>query len=163
MTEYVPTDHQRLADELSALFDQFVARLPYAETNAEPAASVYGYLSIPEEFRHTAIATVAESEALQALQRLQVDRAREVQQFRDAFLPLARKMIAAGEALEFTIDVKMSRLNRGALQIYGVAKELARDQGDLEIWVAEMREHLKRRTRAGRRRASEPETPAGVL
>ena len=157
MAEYVPTNHQQLADELSALFDQFIAKLPYAETNTEPSASVYGYLSIPEEFRHTAIATVADSEALQALQRLQVDQAREVQQFRDAFLPLAQKMITAGEALEFTIDVKVSRLNRGALQIYGVAKELARDQGDLQIWVAEMREHLKRRTRSGRRRAAQPE------
>ena len=158
MAHYTPTNHQKLADKLSALFDQFVAKLPYAETKTEPAASVYGYLSIPEEFRHTAIATVADSEALQALQRLQVDQAREVQQFRDAFLPLARKMIMAGEALEFTIDVKVSRLNRGALQIYGVAKELARDQGDLRIWVAEMREHLKRRTRSGAKRATQAET-----
>ena len=160
MPEYVPTEHQKLADELSALFDQFVAKLPYAETTQEPASSIYGYLSIPEEFRHTAIATVAESEALTALQRLQVDQAREVEQFRDAFLPLAQKMITAGEALEFTIDVKVSRLNRGALQIYGVARELARDQGDLRIWVAEMKEHLKRRTRSGRRRVPKPEVPA---
>ena len=157
MAEYTPTDHQKFADELSALFDQFVAKLPYAETPAEPLQSIYGYLSIPEEFRHSAIATVAESEALQALQRLQVDDAREVQQFSEAFRPLAEKMIRAGEALQLTIDVKLARLNRGALQIYAVARELSRNQIDLRTWVAEMREHLRHRTRSGRRRAAKPE------
>lgn len=93
------------------------------------------------------------------MQRLQVDEAREVQQFRDAFLPLARKMITAGEALEYTIDVKISRLNRGALRIYAIAKELERDRAELGTWIAEMREHLKKRTRGGRRRkTAEPGT-----
>ena len=153
MAEYTPTDHQKFADELSALFDQFVAKLPYSESPQEPLQSIYGYLSIPEEFRHSAIATVAESEALEALQRLQVDDAREVQQFSEAFRPLAEKMIRAGEALQLTIDVKLARLNRGALQIYAVARELARNQIDLRTWVAEMRAHLRHRTRSGRRRA----------
>ncbi len=157
MPDYVPTEHQKYADELSALLDEFVAKLPYAESPQEPLQSIYGYLSIPEEFRHSAIATVADSEALQALQRLQVDDAREVQQFSEAFRPLAEKMIAAGEALQLTIDVKLARLNRGALQIYGVARELARNQIDLRTWVAEMRQHLRRRTRSGQRRASQPE------
>jgi hypothetical protein len=156
MPEYTPTNHQKLADELDALFDQFIARLPYHEQSVESPQTVYGYLSIPEEFRHTAIATVVESEILQSVQRLQVDQAREVQQFSEAFLPLARKMIAAGEALEYTIDVKLSRLNAGALQIYTIAKELARDRAgaDLGEWIAEMKRHLKRRTR--RRRAEAP-------
>ena len=153
MPDYVPTEHQQLADELSALFDQFIAKLPYAETPPGSLQSIYGYLSIPEEFRHTAIATVADSEALQALQRLQVEEARELQQFSDAFGPLARKLIGAGEALQLTIDAKLARLNRGALQIYAIARDLARDQIDLQTWVAEMRHHLKHRTRAGRRRA----------
>jgi hypothetical protein len=156
MAEHIPTEHQQLADELSALFDQFIAKLPYAETPEEPVQAIYGYLSISEEFRHTAIATVADSEALQTLQRLQVDEAREVQQFSEAFRPLARKMIAAGEALEYTIDVKLSRLNRGALQIYAIAKEIARDRIDLQNWVGEMRRHLKRRTHRGQAAMAEP-------
>lgn len=156
MAEYTPTIHQQLAEELTAVFEQFMARLPYLENPTETRQSVYGYLSIPDEFRHTAIATVAESDALQAVQRLQVDEARETQQFRDAFLPLARKMIAAGEALEYTIDVKISRLNRGALRIYAIAKELERDRAELGTWIAEMKKHLDRRTRGGRRRKPEP-------
>ena len=155
-SEYVPTLHQQLADELTALFEQFMAKLPYLqEETLEPPSVVYGYLSIPEEFRHSAIATVADSELLQGVQQLQVDEAREVQQFGDAFRPLARKMIAAGEALEYTIDVKLSRLNRGALRIYGIAKELSGDRLNLKTWVDEMRQHLKRRTHGGRRRAQE--------
>lgn len=156
VVEYTPTYHDKLAEELNAMFDQLIAKLPYVEQPIESPQSVYGYLSIPEEFRYTAIATVTESETLQAVQRLQVDEAREVQQFRQAFLPLARKMITAGEALEYTIDVKISRLNRGALRIYAIAKELERDRAELGTWIAEMREHLKRRTSAGRRRKPVP-------
>ncbi len=156
VVEYTPTYHDQLVAELNALFDQFLARLPYHEQALESPQSVYGYLSIPPEFRQTAIATVAESEALRAVQRLQVDEAREVQQFSQAFLPLARKMIAAGEALEYLIDVKLSRLNRGALRIYAIAKELERDRAELGTWIAEMKGHLKRRTRGGRRRKREP-------
>jgi hypothetical protein len=155
MPQYTPTIHQQLADELTALFDQFMAKLPYLDlTQAEPPQVVYGYLSIPDEFRHSAIATVADSEMLQGVQQLHVDEAREVQQFSTAFRPLAQKMITAGQALEYTIDVRLSRLNRGALRIYAIAKEISRDRHDLQTWVAEMRGHLKRRTRSGRRKSA---------
>lgn len=152
MVEYTPTYHDQLVEELNALFDQFMAKLPYLEHPPKERQSVYGYLSIPEEFRNTAVAAVAESEALQSVQRLQVDEAREVQQFTDAFRPLARRLIAAGEALEYTIDLKLAHLNRGALRIYAIAKELERDRAGLGDWIATMREHLKHRTRGGRRR-----------
>jgi hypothetical protein len=49
-------------------------------------------------------------------------------------------------------SLKLSRLNRGALQIYTIAKEIARDGIDLQNWVGEMRSQLKRRTHRGRRR-----------
>jgi len=151
MVEYTPTYHDQLVEELNALFDQFMAKLPYLEHPPESRQSVYGYLSIPEEFRNTAVNAVVESEALQSVQRLQVEEARETQQFSDAFRPLARRLIAAGEALDYTIDVKLSRLNRGALRIYAIAKELERDQAGLGSWIAEMKRHLKRRTAGGRR------------
>jgi hypothetical protein len=156
MSEYTPTHHQELVEELNVLVDQFMAKLPYLEHPPESRQSVYGYLSIPEEFRSTAVAMVAESEALQAIQRLQVEEARELQQFSDAFRPLARRLIAAGEALDYTIDVKLSRLNRGALRIYAIAKELERDRAELGTWIAEMKQHLRKRTRSGRR------TPEGA-
>ena len=155
MVEYTPTYHDQLVEELNALFDQFMAKLPYLEHPPQSRQSVYGYLSIPDEFRRTAVNAVAESEPLQAVQRLQVKEAREVEQFKEAFRPLARRLIAAGEALDYTIDVKLSRLNRGALRIYAIAKELERDKAELGSWIAEMREHLKHRTRSGRRRKPE--------
>ena len=158
MEEYTPTYHDRLAEELNALFDQFMAKLPYLEHPSESRQSVYGYLSIPDEFRNTAVAAVAESAPLQAVQRLQVDEAREVQQFSEAFRPLAQRLIAAGEALDYTIDVKISRLNRGALRIYAIAKELERDRADLGEWIAKMKEHLKHRTQGGRSRKPAPST-----
>jgi hypothetical protein len=151
MVEYTPTYHDQLVEELNALFDEFMAKLPYLEHPPKDRQSVYGYLSVPEEFRTTAVAMVAESEALQAIQRLQVDEAREVQQFIEAFRPLARRLITAGEALEYTIDVKVSRLNRGALRIYAIAKELERDRAELGEWIATMKQHLRKRTRGGRK------------
>ena len=157
MVEYTPTYHDQLVEELNALFDQFMAKLPYLEYAHGSRQSVYGYLSVPEAFRKTAVAAVAESEPLQAVQRLQVEEAKEVEQFTQAFRPLARRLIDAGEALEYTIDVKLSRLNRGALRIYAIAKELERDKAELGSWIAEMREHLKHRTRGGRGRKAQPD------
>jgi len=152
MPEYTPTYHDQLAEELKTEFTEFTTRLPYLESPPKDRQSVYGFLSLPDEFRQMAVAIVAESEALQAVQRLQVGDAREVQQFVDAFRPLARMMIAAGEALEYTIDVKLSRLNRGALRIYAIAKELERDRPAVGEWLATMKELLKHRTQGGRRR-----------
>ncbi len=156
LVEYTPTYHDELVAELNVMFDQFMAKLPYLELPFDKRQSVYGYLSIPEAFRQTAVAAVAESPALQAVQRLQVEEAREVQQFSEAFRPLARRLISAGEALEYTIDAKISRLNRGALRIYAIAKELERDKAELGTWIAEMKEHLRKRTSGGRRRKPAP-------
>ena len=124
---FTETEYQKAADALSAAIDAFVARLPFFEEPHARTAQVYGYLNLPEEFVGAAIAAVDQSEVLQGINRLQVDRAREVRQFRDAFRPLARKIIVAGEALDFTIDSQVAELNAEALQIYRVARSLAGD------------------------------------
>jgi hypothetical protein len=124
---FTETEYQKAADALSAAIDAFVARLPFFELPHERTARVYGYLNLPEEFVGAAIAAVDQSEVLRGIDRMKVGRAREVRQFRDAFRPLARKVIAAGEALDFTIDSQLAELNAEALQIYRVARGLAAD------------------------------------
>ena len=121
---FTETEYQKAADALSAAIDAFVARLPFFEEPHERTARVYGYLNLPEEFVGAAIAAVDQSEVLQSIDRLKVGRSREVRQFRDAFRPLARKIIAVGEGLDFTIDSQLAELNAEALMIYRVARGL---------------------------------------
>src|SRR5947209_18118943 len=68
MPEYTPTYHDQLAEELKTEFTEFTTRLPYLESPPKDRQSVYGFLSLPDEFRQMAVAIVAESEALQAVQ-----------------------------------------------------------------------------------------------
>ena len=152
---FTETEYQKAADALSAAIDAFVARLPFFEEPHERTARVYGYLNLPEEFVGAAIASVDESEALQSIDKLKVERAREVRQFRDAFRPLARKIIAVGEGLDFTIDSQLAELNAEALRIYRVARSLALDPATpgVVVHVETMRRYLGR---AGRKKNRTP-------
>jgi hypothetical protein len=148
------TKYQNMADEASRVLDAFVANLPHYQLPDEVAVqAVYGYLSIPDEFLGGAIAAVDQSPALQGIEKLSVSRARDALQFRDAFLPIARKVLKIGNALEFTVDFLLAKQKADALQIYAVAKALARDAKNpaADTHVANMRRYLRRGRHAKRK------------
>lgn len=156
------TKYQELADEMSAAFDGFVAKLPqFEERHPATQRFVQGHLSVSEQFVASAVAAVDATEELQGVKKLDVNQARDVQQFVNAFQAVADKAIAFGRGLQFTIDSQKASLAADALQIYAISKGIARDPGSapLVAHVETMKRHLNR----GRKKkaATEPTPSTG--
>lgn len=142
------TKYQELADEISAAFDGFVAKLPqFEERHPTTQRFVQGHLSVSDQFVASAVAAVDATEELQGVKKLDVNQARDVFQFVDAFQAIADKSIAFGRGLQFTIDSQKASLAADALQIYAISKGLVRDPGSapLVAHVATMKRHLNRK------------------
>jgi hypothetical protein len=159
------TKYQELADEISAAFDGFVAKLPqFEERHPATQRFVQGHLTISDQFVASAVAAVDATEELQVVKKLDVNQARDVTQFVDAFQAIADKAIAFGRGLQFTIDSRKASLAADALQIYAISKGLARDPGSapLVAHVATMKRHLNRK--GGKKKGTTPptsQTPGG--
>lgn len=142
------TKYQELADEISAAFDGFVAKLPqFEERHPTTQRFVQGHLSVSDQFVASAVAAVDATEELQGVKKLDVNQARDVQQFVNAFQAIADKSIAFGRGLQFTIDSQKASLAADALQIYAISKGLVRDPGSapLVAHVETMKRHLNRK------------------
>ncbi|HEY2321278.1 MAG TPA: hypothetical protein VGJ82_00315 [Thermoanaerobaculia bacterium] len=153
------TKYQELADEISVAFDGFVAKLPhFEERHPTTQRFVQGHLSVSEQFVASAVAAVDATEELQGVKKLDVNQARDVQQFVNAFQAIADKAIAFGRGLQFTIDSQKASLAADALQIYAISKGLVRDPGSapLVAHVATMKRHLNR---GGRKKKPAQPTP----
>jgi hypothetical protein len=151
------TKYQELADEISAAFDGFVAKLPqFEERHPSTQRFVSGHLTISDQFVASAVAAVDATEELQGVKKLDVNQARDVAQFVDAFQAIADKAIAFGRGVQFTINSQKASLAADALQIYAISKGLIRDPGSaaLVAHVATMKRHLNR---PGRKK--KPATP----
>lgn len=149
------TKYQELADEISAAFDGFVAKLPqFEERHPSTQRFVQGHLTISPQFVASAVAAVDATEELQNVKKLDVNEARDVFQFEDAFQAIADKSIAFGRGLQFTIDARKASLAADALQIYAISKGLVRDPGSapLVAHVATMKRHLNRK--GGKKKAT---------
>jgi hypothetical protein len=153
------TKYQELADEISAAFDGFITKLPqFEERHPSTQRFVQGHLTIPTQFVASAVAAVDATEELQNVKKLDVNQARDVFQFEDAFQAIAEKSIAFGRGLQFTIDSRKASLAADALQIYAISKGLARDAGSapLVAHVATMKRHLNRK--GGKKKVTTPPT-----
>jgi len=154
------TKYQELADEISAAFDGFVAKLPqFEERHPATQRFVQGHLTISDQFVASAVAAVDATEELQSVKKLDVNQARDVFQFVDAFQAIAEKAIAFGRGLQFTIDSRKASLAADALQIYAISKGLGRDPGSAPrvAHVATMKRHLNRPGR--KKKPAKPPTP----
>ena len=151
------TKYQELADEFSAAFDGLVAKLPqFEERHPATQAFVQGHLNVSDQFVASAVAAVDATEELQGVKKLDVNQARDVTQFVNAFQAVADKALAFGRGLQFTIDSQKASLAADALQIYAISKGLVRDPGSASLvaHVATMKRHLNR---PGRKK--KPATP----
>ena len=154
------TKYQELADEISAAFDGFIAKLPqFEEKHPSTQAFVQGHLSVSDQFVASAVAAVDATEELQGVKKLNVNQARDVTQFVNAFQAVADKAIAFGRGLQFTIDAQKASLAADALQIYAISKGLVRDPGSapLVAHVATMKRHLNR-NRTNKKKVTTPAT-----
>ena len=144
------TFYQQLADEFMKELDEIAPIIPQLEAaHISTANFVRSHLNVPNEFLATALAAVEQTPALQAVNKLDVLAARDTLQFIEAFRPVLDKVSAFANALKFTIASRKASLAADSLQIYDIAKGLARDPGSaaLASVVANLKRDLGRRGR----------------
>jgi hypothetical protein len=121
------THYQQIAENLAKAIDDTLALIP---SLVEPHPSTTGFVrshqNVPLQFIATAIAAVEANPELQATANFDVTEARDALQFIDAFRPMADRLNAAAENLTFSIDTRRANVSAGALQVYAVAKGVAR-------------------------------------
>lgn len=124
------TRYQQLADDFSRALDEIAAIIPKLEASHPATANfVRSHVNVPAEFLATAIAAVDQTPELQGVKKLNVSAARDTLQFIEAFRPMQDKVAAFADSLKFTLASQKASLAADALQIYQIAKGVARDPG----------------------------------
>ena len=144
------TFYQKLADDFSKALDEIAQIIPKLEiTHPATANFVRSHLNVPTEFLATAIAAVEQTPELQGTGKLDVTAARDTLQFIEAFRPVQDKVTAFANSLKFTMASRKATLAADALQVYSIAKGIARDPGAAAVasLVANLKRDLGRRGR----------------
>jgi hypothetical protein len=144
------TFYKQLADEFMKELDEIAPIIPQLEAaHISTVNFVRSHLNVPVKFLATAIAAVEQTPALQAVNKLDVLAGRDTLQFIEAFLPVLDKVSGFTNVLKFTIASRKASLAADSLQIYDIAKGLARDPGSAAIAsvVANMKRDLGKRGR----------------
>jgi hypothetical protein len=152
---------QQAADFMKAL-DEISAALPQLEiAHPNTVKFVRGHLNVSNEFLASAIAMVEQIPELQGLKKLDVTAARDTLQFIEAFRSVLDKVTAFCDSLKFTMDSRKASLAADALQIYDIAKGVARDANAAAV-VAHLKNLKRDLGRRGRPRltAPTPQAPA---
>src|ERR1043165_5846225 len=144
------THYQQVADQVCKALDDIAALIPKLElTHASTAKFVRSHLNVPTEFLATAIAVVEQVPELSNVNKLDVVGARDTLQFIEAFRPVADKAMAFAKSVTDTISLRKANLAADSLQVYAIAKGLARDRksGGIASLVANLKRDLGRRGR----------------
>jgi hypothetical protein len=157
------THYQQIAENLSKAIDDMLVLIP---SLVEPHPSTTGFVrthqNVPLEFIATAIAAVEANPELQGPGSFNVTEARDTLQFIDAFRPMKDRLNAAARNLSFSIDTRRANAATGALQVYAVAKGIARAPQSTTVasHVSNLKRDLGRAGRGGRKKTPTPGTPA---
>jgi hypothetical protein len=162
------TFYQKAVDDFMKALDGIIAALPDVQfTAAHPSTRnfVRTHQNVPLPFLASAIASVEQDNSLQGTQTFDTVAARDKLQLIDAFTTLLERVTAFRDTVSYTVAVNRAELSALCLQIYGVAKQLARHSGastgpiSLTTHVHTMKQHLGKK--GTRRKASPaPQPPA---
>lgn len=120
------TQYQQLADSLSADLDSFATKMPTIDLAPEAIKTLLkANRNVPTPAIGSAIAAVAASPALQGTKQLDVDVAREVLQFIEAFRPIQTKLQSLTDQLHLTIETKRAVIGGGVRRIYKVVQTVS--------------------------------------
>jgi len=153
-----PTLYGELARDLMADLDRFSANVPGFNDETVKPEFVRRKRRIPRPFVQRAVGALFGSNELLAVEVLDAAETMDDQQYLDAMKPVEQKLFAVYKRVRFTNQVREARLARKAQQIYGVAKELARDRetSTIKVHVDEM---AKYRTQKKPRRTKPVDVP----
>jgi len=160
------TEMDRAAELCSAAIEAVAALIPGLEIpHPLTRGQVRAQRTVPREFIESMIAAVEQVESLRALGKFDAEDAREALQFQDAFGPIADLLAHLTAPLKFTLEWRKARAAAGALQTYGIGRELARDEKVTPLTAHNefLERDLRRAQKSGRgaRAAGSPTCPDG--
>lgn len=156
------THYEETAAKALALLKQFAALIPFLQAPHPATASfVHSKKGVPVDF----ITTVASSYDLTAelqIQKFDVAAAKDMLQHRSAFQPVLLQLNALQRDLQFTLDARLASVAADSLQLYDIAKGVARasDSADVMGRVLDMGKALRRKHPKPRKKAGNPTSPA---
>jgi hypothetical protein len=157
------THYQQIAAQFMAALDEIALIIPKLEAvHVSTANLVRSRLNVPNEFLATVTAAVEQTPELQAVKKLDVNEAHDTLQFLEAFRPVRDKVDAFAKNLKHTMDSRKATLATQSLQVYDIAKGVARDPNSATVasLVANMKRDLGRRGRPKTPLALRKTTPA---
>jgi hypothetical protein len=153
------TQYQQLADSLSADLDSFAAKMPTIDLAPEAIETLLkANRNVPTPAIGSAIAAVAASPALQGTKQLDVDVAREVLQFIEAFRPIQTKLQTLTDQLHLTIETKRAVIGGGVRKIYKVVQTVSTPNDSLAGHARNLKRDFARK-RAPKAKQQEGGTP----
>ena len=144
------THYQQLAAAFIADLDEIATIIPKLEAEHVSTVNfVRSHLNVSTEFLATVIAAVEQTPELQGVRKLDVAAARDTLQFIEAFRPVLDKVTAFARNLRYTMNSRKASLAADSLQIYDIAKGIARDPNSAAVasLVQNMKRDLGRRGR----------------
>ncbi len=145
-----PTYYDLLAREIMDDLDKVAAKIPKLEAHHRATEDeMRAHMNVPRPFLGTAVVAVEETDELQAMRKLDPDQGRETLQFIDAFRIVDYKLDQVKALLRHTIKSRTTALAMQSLQIYAIARGMARDgrHSDIAARVENLRRDLGKRGR----------------
>jgi hypothetical protein len=152
------THYQEVAERVDAIISEVLALLPKLEVpHPTTVQFVRTHKGIPPAFMETAIAGVAAKEDLRNTRKLDVTTGRDTLQLNQAIRPMADKLYHFAKSVQYTLDTRMAVLGAESLQIYYLAKGMARDPkgADMLELVADLKRDLGRSSSVPPKKKSE--------
>jgi len=140
------THYQQLAAQLKSAIAAVMAEIPKFEMSHDlKARFVSVHQSVPPEFINTVTAAVESNETIARVKAFDVDDARNVLQFVEAFRPLVDDAAALAAGLDFTVKAQYARVAASSLDVYAITKRLTRNgDGTIQRIALNMRRDLGR-------------------
>jgi hypothetical protein len=158
------THYQQIAENLAKAIDDMLALIPtFMEAHPDTTRFVNRHQNVPLQFIATAVAAVEENPELRG-GTFDATEARDALQFIDAFRPMADRLHAAATNLTFSINSRKANAGNGALEVYAIAKRVARNPLSTTVssHVGNLKRDLGRRPKKGSKPAPGTPTPVTV-
>jgi hypothetical protein len=156
--EPTKTRYDDLAEQFIKGFDTLTAILPPVEVkHTTNEIFVKTHQNVPDDFVITVNGAVEQSDELMGVKTFDPATVRDRLQYNAAIRPVADKIIAYGLSLMFTADFKRALNAADTLQMYAIAKGVARKAGNAHVGlhVQNMKRDLGKKGR-GKGKATAP-------
>lgn len=152
------TEADRLADAIVAVLDRLEARIPDVRPpDPATAGRARGARTVSPEFVSSLIAMVDASPALQALGKLDREKARRVLQSRDSYRRIAERLTILLETINHTREAQWAEVVGEAMATYKTANAIVDLPGNQSLipHLKILRRHLGRTSGPKRKKESD--------